>query len=301
MWEFTDRNRVGLINNYFLLAFLFNLVPYHHCLPLFFHPIIGNYPHTHTSSLSANYSFSHSLFLLSVPLPFVLFFFSFSLPHWLSFTRCPLPRTDQSILQQSVRAFLRGGREDCSGWAFLLFLRWQRHRGAIDSSTELHSLLMLECLILWRFSQTEIDRAELCTVHLNLQLFKIFFFLQTSSEWASVVSMSLWKDMMRKLHETDTQTSWPPWRCSWVICLDAEDSFDPAAVLYDLQLHGHGSWVDLTAITAALSEIRKFLLLVISVSLLKVNVRPSAGEKFWRLPQHAEVFSSGLNQTSELI
>lgn len=59
--------------------------------------------------------------------------------------------------------------------------------------------------------------------------------------------------------------------------------------------------MDLTAITAALSEIRKFLLLVISVSLLKVNVRPSAGEKFWRLPQHAEVFSSGLNQTSELI
>lgn len=176
MWEFTDRNRVGLINNYFLLAFLFNLVPYHHCLPLFFHPIIGNYPHTHTSSLSANYSFSHSLFLLSVPLPFVFVFFSFSLPHWLSFTRCPLPRTDQSILQQSVRAFLRGGREDCSGWAFLLFLRWQRHRGAIDSSTELHSLLMLECLMLWRFSQTEIDRAELCTVHLNLQLFKIFFF-----------------------------------------------------------------------------------------------------------------------------
>lgn len=165
MCEFTDRNRVGFINNYVFLAFLFNLEPYHHCLPLFSAPSLV-ITHIPTPPLFL------SLILLSLPLsslcsPSICFvFFFFSLPHWLSFTLCPLPPTDQSILQQSVRALLWGGREDCSGWAFLLFLRWQRHRGAIDSSTELHSLLMLECVILWWFSQTEI--AELCTVHLNL-------------------------------------------------------------------------------------------------------------------------------------
>lgn len=197
------------------------------------HWLLPTYPHLLSF---CRLFFYHSLFLLCSPS--ICFFFSFSLPHWLPFTLCPLPRTDQSILQQSVRALLWGGREDCSGWAFLLFLRWQRHRGAIDSSTELHSFLMLECVILWRFSQTEIDRAELCTVHLNLYIHGIYIYISLRffcSEWASVVSMSLWKDMMRKLYETDTQTSWPPFRCSWVIWLEAEDSFDPAVVLYDLQ------------------------------------------------------------------
>lgn len=121
---------------------------------------------THTS-LSV---ITPSVFSLS---PFHLFNFSPSL----CLSGCLLlsaPSTDRPIHPPTACAGLalrrEGGREDCSGWAFLLFLRWQRHRGAIDSNTRLHSLLMLECVILWRFSQTEMERAESlkCAVHFNL-------------------------------------------------------------------------------------------------------------------------------------
>lgn len=64
---------------------------------------------------------------------------------------------NQSILQQSFQALFCRGRWE---WAFLLSLRWRRHRGAFDSSTGPHSSLMLECVILWQLIQTEIDRAE---------------------------------------------------------------------------------------------------------------------------------------------
>lgn len=81
-----------------------------------------------------------------------------------------------------------GGREGCSGWAFLLSLRWQQDRGAIDSSTGPHSWLMLECVISWQFSHTEIDRAEFlsCTVHFGFSALRVISFYADRKWWSDV-------------------------------------------------------------------------------------------------------------------
>lgn len=109
-------------------------------------------------------------FLLSVLLPFIPSF-SLSLPHCLLFTFFFFRQSNPSSNSPSRPRSAGGeGGEGCSGWAFLLSLRWQRHRGAIDGSTGPHSSLMLECVISWQLGPTEIDCAEFlkCTVHFNL-------------------------------------------------------------------------------------------------------------------------------------
>ncbi len=148
-------NRAGHLKNYFLLVLLSYLVLHHLCLPPFLAPsLIMTHKLTPPLCLSVCPSFialSRPLFSLFF---FHLFFFS-PLPLFASLFviySLPRPPTDRSVLQQSVRALVCRGREGFSGWAFLLSLRWQRHRGAIDSSTGPHSLPMLECVILWHSS-----------------------------------------------------------------------------------------------------------------------------------------------------
>lgn len=147
-------NRAGHLNNHFLFVFLSYLMLHHHCLPLFLAPsLIMTHKLTPPLCLSVCPSFI-ALFRWLFSLFFFHLFFFF-LPLFASlFVICSLPRppTDRSILQLFVRALVCRGREGFSGWEFLLSLRWQRHRGAIDSSTGPHSLLMLECVILWHSS-----------------------------------------------------------------------------------------------------------------------------------------------------
>jgi len=91
-------------------------------------------------------------------------FVSLSSLLYLSFTLCPLPPTDPCILQQWSQGLGGGGgcgEEGGGKWMSIPAVsEVTRHRGAIDGSPGPHSLLMLECVILWRFSHTEMGRAE---------------------------------------------------------------------------------------------------------------------------------------------
>lgn len=96
----------------------------------------------------------------------------------------------------------------------------------------------------------------------------------------------------------NTPTSWPPWpwRCSWMICLEqhlVEDNFDPAAILFDLQLQSNRNLVGLTT-----TLWNKQVPFVFHICMIELPVRQSTGEMFSPL---AKFFSLGLNQTSELL
>lgn len=220
---------------------------------------------THTVTPPLNLSFlRHSL------LPTILFSLLF-LPFVFSPCLClavrqPLPLSTRRLIRPPAAcAGLGLRREGRGGWAFLLFLRWRRHRGAIDSSTGPHSLLMLECVISWQFSHTEIDCAEFlkCTAHCS---------------WAWVVSASFWKDKTKR--REDSQPTWPPWprRCSRIICVEAEDGLGPAAAFKAM---GAG-WADSRHYVCA-------------------NTPTECWRKVLQVSPHAKIFGSGLNQTSELM
>lgn len=137
-----------------------------------------------------------SLFIFHSSLP-VLLFVNYSLP----------PFSNRPIHPLKVHLGCGwGGREGCSGWAFLLSLRWQQDRGAIDSSTGPHSWLMLECVISWQFSHTEIDRAEFlsCTVHFGFSALRVLL----RGPQVMIRCCFLFEETRkRKLYETRTQTS----------------------------------------------------------------------------------------------
>lgn len=121
-------------------------------------------------------NFTHFVFfsLLNCPIPIPPLFSALCPPPSLSLTGGHL--LSCSFIQQTGPSFgtvvwgvkrkkkketsRDGRREGCGRWAFRLFLRWQRHSGAIDSSAALGTLLTMECEILWWFSQTEMDHAE---------------------------------------------------------------------------------------------------------------------------------------------
>lgn len=160
--------------------------------------------HARTSSVCLSVCLFFPLahcFLLFVHLPFL--FASLAVCHLLS----------ASFFQQTNIHPLKvhlgcgwGGREGCSGWAFLLSLRWQQDRGAIDSSTGPHSWLMLECVISWQFSHTEIDRAEFlsCTVHFGFSALRVLL----RGPQVMIRCCFLFEETRkRKLYETRTQTS----------------------------------------------------------------------------------------------
>ena len=143
---------------------------------------------SHLLPLCPCLSFFHRVLLptvfFSVLLPFIFFlplfvtlFVIYSLPPSSDQTN---PSSKSLSRPRSGEGGRGGGMAGCSGWAFLLSLRWQRHRRAIDSSAGPHSLLMLECVILWQFSLTEIDCAELLQGTLRY-IFYLFFSPQTTS------------------------------------------------------------------------------------------------------------------------
>lgn len=132
MCEFTDRNRVGFINNYFFLAFLFNLEPYHHCLPLFSAPSLV-ITHIPTPPLS--------LSLLSLPLsslcsPSICFVFFLLLFASLVVIYSLPPSSDRPIHPPTVRPGLALGREGGLQWMSIPVVsevtaaqrsHWQQH------------------------------------------------------------------------------------------------------------------------------------------------------------------------------